>query len=602
MGSGVSAAGDGAVWADLLGASSPLAALLPEFRARSQQQEMAARVAKTLADGGVALIEAGTGTGKSFAYLLPALRSGKQVIVSTGSRALQDQLIEKDIPLLRRAWPQSLRIMRLKGRSNYLCPYRLQENLRAGVAGPAQRDLLRVADWAGATREGDIAELRGVAEDSPVWPLVTSTRDNCLGTDCPEQSRCPVLEARRQAQEAELIVVNHHLLLSDLALKAEGKGDLLPTANGLIVDEAHQLPELTAQFFGQHLSAHRLTEWGRDSRVAAQSEAADDNELRALIQSWEHAVLRWQESAGEGRLEWRPDDDTPLAQRFRELLRSAEPLQEHLRAVAVRGKALEQCSRRGEELQSVLAHFAAPGLEEQEVRWCERRGRGLLLHATPLDPAETLQRHLFSQYAAILLTSATLRIGGEFTQTRKLFGLQQSEDFFAAAPFDYPQQALLYLPSDLPEPSSPRYTAACLETPFRCWKRAAAVLFFFSPAIVPCRRRRLFFPNACAIPCWYRGRHPEPACWSVFVPLVIRSCSVLRAFGRASTCRVRRCLPSSSTSCLLLAPEIRCCRRGCSGFVPRAETHSAICRSRRRLSRCVRVPGVSSAPSEIVAC
>ena len=464
MGSGVSAAGDGAVWADLLGASSPLAALLPEFRARSQQQEMAARVAKTLADGGVALIEAGTGTGKSFAYLLPALRSGKQVIVSTGSRALQDQLIEKDIPLLRRAWPQSLRIMRLKGRSNYLCPYRLQESLRAGVVGQLQRDLLRVADWAAATREGDITELRGVAEDSPVWPLVTSTRDNCLGTDCPEQSRCPVLEARRQAQEAELIVVNHHLLLSDLALKAEGKGDLLPTANGLIVDEAHQLPELTAQFFGQHLSAHRLTEWGRDSRVAAQSEAADDNELRALIQSWEHAVLRWQESAGEGRLEWRPDDDTPLAQRFRELLRSAEPLQEHLRAVAVRGKALEQCSRRGEELQSVLAHFAAPGLEEQEVRWCERRGRGLLLHATPLDPAETLQRHLFSQYAAILLTSATLRIGGDFTQTRKLFGLQQSEDFFAAAPFDYPQQALLYLPSDLPEPSSPRYTAACLET------------------------------------------------------------------------------------------------------------------------------------------
>ncbi|MEY2343124.1 ATP-dependent DNA helicase [Acidithiobacillus sp. IBUN Pt1247-S3] len=465
-------------WQEILGATSPLAALLPGFRVRAQQQEMAARVAIVLADGGVALIEAGTGTGKSFAYLLPALLSGRQVIVSTGSRALQDQLIDKDLPLLHRAWPNSARVMRLKGRSNYLCPYRLQESLRDGVAGPIQRDLLRVADWAATTREGDIAELRGVAEDSAVWPLVTSTRDNCLGAECPEQSRCPVLDARRQAHEAELIVVNHHLLLSDLALKAEGKGDLLPNADALIVDEAHQLPELTAQFFGQHLSAHRLAEWGRDSRVAALVEAADDAELRAAIQTWERAVHSWQESAGEGRQEWRPDDDSRVAQQFREILRCAEPLQEQLRTVAVRGKGLEQCSRRGAELQTVLAHFAAPGLAEQEVRWCERRGRGLLLHATPLDPAETLQKHLFSQYSAVLLTSATLRIGGDFSQTRKLFGVHDSQDFLAAAPFDYARQALLYLPAGLPEPSSPTYTRACLEAAIPVLEASAGRAFF----------------------------------------------------------------------------------------------------------------------------
>jgi len=450
-------------WEEMLGATSPLAALLPGFRVRGQQQEMAARVAAVLGDGGVALIEAGTGTGKSFAYLLPALLSGRQVIVSTGSRALQDQLIEKDLPILRAAWPQSLRSLRLKGRSNYICPYRLQEALREGVTATLQRDLLRVADWAAATRDGDIAELRSVAEDSAIWPLVTSTRDNCLGADCPAQSSCPVLEARRQAQEAELIVVNHHLLLSDLALKAEGKGDLLPSADALIVDEAHQLPELTAQFFGQHLSAHRLAEWGRDIRVAALAEAADDGDLRAAVQDWEHAVQRWLESAGEGRQEWCPDDDAGVAQQFRTLLRCFAPLQEQLRSAAPRGKGLEQCARRGEELQSVLAHFAAPGLEEQEVRWCERRGRGLLLHATPLDPAETLQKHLFSQFDAVLLTSATLRIGGDFAQTRKLFGLPESKDFLAVAPFDYAHQALLYLPAGLPEPSSTGYTRACLE-------------------------------------------------------------------------------------------------------------------------------------------
>ncbi|WP_308387864.1 ATP-dependent DNA helicase [Acidithiobacillus sp. AMEEHan] len=474
----MSAAGSLSDWQEILGATSPLAALLPGFRVRGQQQEMAARVAALLMDGGVALIEAGTGTGKSFAYLLPALLSGRQVIVSTGSRALQDQLIEKDLPLLRQAWPQSLRIQRLKGRSNYLCPYRLQEALRGGVAVALQRDLLRVADWAASSREGDIAELRSVAEDSAVWPLVTSTRDNCLGGDCPEQSSCPVLEARRQAQEAELIVVNHHLLLSDLALKADGKGDLLPAVDALIVDEAHQLPELTAQFFGRHLSAHRLSEWGRDLRVAALAEAADDLALCTAVQDWERAVQSWQESAGEGRQEWRPDDDAHVAQQFRALLRCFEPLQEQLHAAAIRGKGLEQCKRRGEELQGMLAHFAAPGLEEQEVRWCERRGRGLLLHATPLDPAETMQKHLFSQFDTVLLTSATLRIGGDFVQTRKLFGLHDSQDFLAAAPFDYARQALLYLPDGLPEPSSPAYTRACLEAALPVLEASAGRAFF----------------------------------------------------------------------------------------------------------------------------
>jgi ATP-dependent DNA helicase DinG len=318
-----------------------------------------------------------------------------------------------------------------------------------------------------------------------------------------------VLEARRQAQEADLIVVNHHLLLADLALKSEGKGDLLPAADALIVDEAHQLPELTAQFFGQHLSAHRLLEWGRDSRMAALTEAADDADLLAQTQAWERAVQSWQEAAGEGRQEWHPDADSRLAEQFRALLRSAEALQGPLRAAAVRGQKLEQCARRGEELQTVLAQFAAAGRDEHEVRWCERRGRGLLLHATPLDPGETLQKSLFAQFATVLLISATLRIGGDFTQTRQLFGLEESRDFLAPAPFDYPRQALLYLPAGLPQPSDPGYTRACLEAalPVLAASKGRAFLLFTSHRAL--QEAAAFLAGRLTYPLLVQGQAPR---------------------------------------------------------------------------------------------
>ncbi|MHB8365716.1 MAG: ATP-dependent DNA helicase, partial [Acidithiobacillus sp.] len=223
-------------WSVLLGQAGALAQVLPQFRAREQQQAMAAQVAHTLRDGGVALIEAGTGTGKTFAYLLPAMLSGRKVLVSTGSKALQDQILEKDIPLLLRAIGKPLRVSRLKGRANYLCRHRLQRFSAEGVAPALAAPLARVADWAGQTREGDVGELTSVPEDSPVWPLATSTRDNCLGSDCSEYGRCHVIEARRQAQEAEILVVNHHLLFSDLALKANGMGDLLPRVEAMVLD------------------------------------------------------------------------------------------------------------------------------------------------------------------------------------------------------------------------------------------------------------------------------------------------------------------------------------------------------------------------------
>ena len=240
-----------------LSADGPLAAVLPGFRPRQAQQDFAAAVADAFDARGVLLAEAGTGTGKTFAYLVPALLSGRKTIVSTGTRALQDQLYHRDLPRVRDALGTGLRTSLLKGRANYLCRHRLErargENRFQSLA---QADhFQRIVAWSGRTRMGDLAELESLPEDSPLLPQVTSTADNCLGSECPFWGECFVVQARQRAQEADVVVVNHHLLLADLALKQEGFGEILPGAEAFVVDEAHQLPELAAQFFGEGLSA-----------------------------------------------------------------------------------------------------------------------------------------------------------------------------------------------------------------------------------------------------------------------------------------------------------------------------------------------------------
>src|SRR5688572_5333666 len=253
---------------EIFGAEGPLATAIPGFATRDEQIAMAEHVWQALRSHGRLIVEAGTGTGKTFAYLVPALLSGRRVIVSTGTRNLQDQLFHRDLPTVTAAIGRPSRVALLKGRSNYLCVHRLELAEQQAVSRGLRREvavaLSKVRSWSRVTKQGDISELAQLSDADPVWPWVTSTRDNCLGPDCPSFDRCHVVQARRDAQAADVVVVNHHLLMADLVLKEEGFGDLLPGADAIVIDEAHQLPEVATNFLGFTVSSRQLQALSRD--------------------------------------------------------------------------------------------------------------------------------------------------------------------------------------------------------------------------------------------------------------------------------------------------------------------------------------------------
>ena len=325
--------------AEIFAPGGPLSRRLRGFGARPQQLAMATAVAETIAARATLICEAGTGTGKTFAYLAPALRSGRKIIVSTGTRALQDQLFQRDLPLVRDVLALPARIALLKGRANYLCWHRLERTAAEHLARtPALRAAFQqVRDWAAVTARGDIAEVP-LAEDAAIWPLVTSTADNCLGQDCAHWSRCHVLKARREAQEADLVAVNHHLLCAHLALRDEGYGDILPEADGFIVDEAHRLPGVAASAFGVALSSHQILElardldpWTRHARDAALSAARD-----ALIVATHDARLAFGAEDRLGtRLSGVIEEQQKNADRAAVLMSRTQPIVETLAGIAV---------------------------------------------------------------------------------------------------------------------------------------------------------------------------------------------------------------------------------------------------------------------------
>ena len=286
---------------EFFGEDSPLKALLPGFQPRAGQAWMAEAVAEAIANSDKLVVEAGTGTGKTFAYLLPALLSGRKTIISTGTKALQDQLYHRDLPLISKAVGRPVQTALLKGRANYLCTQRLDH--LTDIAPTLADDLNEVRAWRHRTDSGDRAELTDVAEDSAVWPLVTSTADNCLGQKCPAYSSCHVVKARRAAQEADLVVVNHHLLLADLAMKEEGFVELLPGAEAIILDEAHQVPDLAVQFFGVALGSRELERLVDEVRTATMPYA--NAELNRRVDALQTAirVLRAEAPRQEGRHE-----------------------------------------------------------------------------------------------------------------------------------------------------------------------------------------------------------------------------------------------------------------------------------------------------------
>lgn len=425
---------------------------------------MAEAVASTLADCGTLICEAGTGTGKTFAYLVPALMGGRKVIISTGTKTLQDQLFHRDLPVVRRALAMSASVALLKGRANYLCLHRLSLTEQEGRLA-SRTDvgaLQRILSWARRTRSGDIAEVDEVAEDAGIWPQVTSTADNCLGQECEQYHDCFVLKARRAAQEADVVVINHHLLLADMALKEEGFGELLPSADAFIIDEAHQLPETAARFFGVSVSGRQLLELARDSRAEYAREAGDMSALRTLAERLEKAVLdaRLTLGAAGRRGAWQAVcGDPSVYGGLCHLQEALSALEAALEGVAERGKGLQQCWQRSRILTQRLVQFRQAPPEEQ-VQWFETFSRSFTLYLTPLQAGEVFQDYRQGLRAAWVFTSATLAVGRDFSHFCARLGLEDGVTEQWESPFDYSRNALLYIPKGLPFPNAPHYTRA----------------------------------------------------------------------------------------------------------------------------------------------
>lgn len=420
---------------------------------------MAEAIAEAIANSDNLVVEAGTGTGKTFAYLIPALMSGRKTIISTGTKALQDQLYHRDLPLVGKAIGRPVTTALLKGRANYLCPQRLDQ-----VTDPAPAlldDINEVREWRYRTTSGDIAELTVIPEDSPIWPLVTSTADNCLGQKCPEYSNCFVVKARKAAQEADLVVVNHHLLLADLAMKEEGFVEFLPSADAIILDEAHQVPDLAVQFFGVTLGSREM------ERIVDEVRAATlpftQPELNRRIDALQTAIrnLRADAPRKEGRYE--------LTEVLTELRAPLAALASTLNDVHI---ALAELADASIELEKI--HDQLVGMAERltilasddtwdGLHWLEIHPRSLRLNLTPLDVSSKLRALIDNGFQSWIFTSATLAVGEDFSLFGSRMGLAGVAGLTFPSPFALEQNGLIYLPEDLPQPSDPGHTDAMLE-------------------------------------------------------------------------------------------------------------------------------------------
>jgi ATP-dependent DNA helicase DinG len=444
----------------------PLARSLPAFQARPGQQAMAEAVAEALVEGEVLVSEAATGVGKTFAYLVPVVLSGAKVVLSTGTKTLQDQIFYRDLPAVLRALGARPQVALLKGRGNYLCPYRLAQTREsmAALDGAQQRLLSRVQDWARATPDGDLTRSGLLPDDALLWPRITSTVENCLRNECPNLSGCFVAKARRSAIEADIVVVNHHLLCADMALKEEGFGEVLPAAQAVVMDEAHQMPEVATRFFGANLSSRQLNELWRDGWKADADEIGDDPAFRRRLDQLEESLQMLIDRFGElpvretaaGLAEW-PSVEAALDQ----LETTLEGFAEGAEAQAERGSAVQAVARRARDQARRLAMFRRP--PGDWVAWYERRGRGFGLNTAPLEVGSAFADHRARFPGSWVFTSATLNAGDACAFFRERLGLGDAVTRVYETVFDYSTQALLYHPSGLPNPSAPDYTRQFVE-------------------------------------------------------------------------------------------------------------------------------------------
>lgn len=451
---------------DILDDSGLLKKAIPGFTPRLPQQQMAQAIERAIELNAQLIVEAGTGTGKTFAYLVPAFLSQKKTIISTGTKNLQDQLFFKDVPVIKKILPHPLKVVLLKGRANYLCLYRLKESREDGRFSSRQliTQLHIVDEWSRSTQEGDIAELITIPEDSAIWPYVTSTVDNCLNQECEFFKECHVAKARSQALAADVVIVNHHLFFADMVLQEEGFGELLPGAEVIIFDEAHHLPDIASHFFSTVLTGRQLTELARDTEIESLKSAKDMVQLLEIAGQLQLAVQEMRASFGE------PLCRAPWPSRLAENIQTAvkgvkeklQSLEAILKIVGVRSKELENCWRRASKLIERF-NLLTGTTPENNIHWFETHLQSFSLQLTPMVVAEFFQAYMAQHKRAWIFTSATLTVKNSFQLFINTLGVNKALQLQLKSPFDYQTQALLYVPRGLPDTHAQNYTEKLIE-------------------------------------------------------------------------------------------------------------------------------------------
>jgi ATP-dependent DNA helicase DinG len=455
----------------------PLARALPQFEPRDGQRRMSREVARVLEDGGVLLAEAGTGTGKTMAYLVPAILSGRRVLVSTGTKNLQEQIYFKDLPALASALSVDVKACYMKGRSNYLCLHRLDQ-ARASLAAGL---LDSMAAWAETTETGDRAELEDLADDSGIWSEISATADTCLGTDCPQYQQCFVTRMRQRAAESDVVVVNHHLLCADAAVRQSSYGEVIPELPNLVIDEAHQLEDIATQYFGISVSNYRLDEIVRDCERLLRSASTSDphgETARAISRVSDHARAFFGGIALARRMRGRADERLRIGPDwFADIVDDAVALTTALggldAVMSLAGAADSAAGRESNEDALTLGRRAREIRDDLQfllaasnsgfVYFVETRGRGVFLRAAPIDISAIVQDHIFERMRAIVLTSATLAVDRSFEYVRGRLGISDASELSGPSEFDFARQSLLYLPLRMPPPKSPAFSDAVAE-------------------------------------------------------------------------------------------------------------------------------------------
>lgn len=490
-----------------------LASVIAAYQPRAAQLEMAEAIANAIHKKQHLIAEAGTGTGKTFAYLVPAILSGKKTLISTGTKNLQDQLFDKDLPVIRKALKTPFTAALLKGRSNYLCTYRLQ-NALVSPLGFSKEDALslsKIKSWANRTHIGDISEMSDVGEGDPVWYQATSTTDNCLGQDCPDFAECFLVKARKKAQEADVLVVNHHLLCADWSIRDGGFGELLPNAEVVIIDEAHQLADTASNFLGINLGSKQLHDLAQDALVEYHKDATDIPALRTAAEDLEHELkdLRLAFGIDLKRGEWRDIEQNPkISANLTSVQEQLQRLTDQLKLASVKTKALESCCKRAEELGQNFT-LIMDDRSGKWIRWYETHRKTFTLSLTPLDIASEFQGFMQQHQAAWIFTSATLSIANRFDYFANNLGLRSATSATWESPFDYAEQSLFYHPKGLPQPNDPQFTAQIIDFALPVLKASQGRAFFLFTSHRALKEAAELLAKKISYPLLVQGSRPK---------------------------------------------------------------------------------------------